>query len=88
KKTNLDIPIVGVINAAARGTLSFFNKAENGSIAVFATVGTIASKGYERTLKQQIEEEKFTGNIQIFNQGGYGLAEAVDEEPDFIRKNS
>lgn len=88
KKTNLDIPIVGVINAAARGTLSFFNKAENGSIAVFATVGTIASKGYERTLKQQIDEEKFTGNIQIFNQGGYGLAEAVDEEPDFLRKNS
>lgn len=86
-KTGLDIPIIGVINAAARGTLSFFDKKENASIAVFATVGTIASKGYERTLRQQIAEGNFTGDIQIFSQGGYGLAEAVDEEPDFIRKN-
>jgi len=88
KKTNLDIPIIGVINAATRGTLSFFDKTENGAIAVFATVGTIASKGYECTLKQQIAEGNLSGNIQIFNQGGYGLAEAVDEEPDFIRKNT
>ncbi|WP_159637446.1 glutamate racemase [Sphingobacterium composti Ten et al. 2007 non Yoo et al. 2007] len=88
KKTNLDIPVIGVINAAARGTLSFFDKNESGSIAVFATVGTIASKGYERTIKKQISEGGFSGNIQIFNQGGFGLAEAVDEEPDFIRKNS
>lgn len=86
-KTGLDIPVIGVINAAARGTLSFFDKSESGTIAVFATVGTIASKGYERTLRQQIADGNFTGNIQIFNQGGYGLAEAVDEEPDFIRKN-
>ncbi|NGM72394.1 glutamate racemase [Sphingobacterium sp. SGL-16] len=85
--TGLNIPVIGVINAAARGTLSFFDKKENGSIAVFATVGTIASKGYERTLRQQIVEGNFTGDIEIFNQGGYGLAEAVDEEPDFIRKN-
>ena len=85
--TGLKIPVVGVINAAARGTLSFFDKKENGSIAVFATVGTIASKGYERTLKQQISAGYYTGDIQIYNQGGYGLAEAVDEEPDFIRKN-
>lgn len=85
-KTGLDIPVIGVINAAARGTLSFFDKKENGSIAVFATVGTIASKGYERTLRQQIKEGNFTGDIQIYNQGGFGLAEAVDEEPDFIRK--
>ena len=88
KKTNLDIPIIGVINAATRGTLSFFDKSESGAIAVFATVGTIASGGYERILQQQIAEGNYCGNIQIFNQGGYGLAEAVDGEPDFIRQNS
>lgn len=86
-KTGLNIPVIGVINAAARGTLSFFDKREDGAIAVFATVGTIASQGYERTLKQQIAEANYTGDIQIYNQGGYGLAEAVDEEPDFIRQN-
>ncbi len=84
-KTGLNIPIVGVINAAARGTLSFFEKNESGSIGVFATVGTISSGGYERTLKEQIKNGNWTGNIQIFNQGGHGLAEAVDEEPDFIQ---
>lgn len=84
KKTGLDIPVIGVINAAARGTLSFFRPDEGGSIGVFATVGTIASKGYERTLREVIKERNYTGNIRIFNQGGYGLAEAVDEEPDFI----
>lgn len=84
KSTGLDIPIIGVINAAARGTLSYFDKNESGSIGVFATVGTIASGGYERTLREQIAALGLQGDIQIFNQGGYGLAEAVDEEPDFI----
>ena len=85
-KSGLNIPVIGVINAAARGTLSFFDKSENGSIGVFATVGTIASAGYERTIKNQLKEGGFIGNIQIYNQGGHGLAEAVDEEQDYIDK--
>lgn len=84
KKTGLQIPIIGVINAAARGTLAHFENNVNGSIGVFATVGTIASNGYERTLREMITSKQLKGNIQIFNQGGFGLAEAVDEEPDFI----
>jgi len=87
EKTGLNIPVIGVINAAVRGTLSFFDKDENGSIGVFATVGTIASKGYERTLREQIQALGYNGDIQIFNQGGYGLAEAVDEEPNFLRRD-
>ncbi|WP_433896360.1 glutamate racemase [Sphingobacterium mizutaii] len=88
KKTNLDIPVIGVINAAARGTLALFDKEESGSIAVFATVGTIASGGYERTLREQIAKAGHTGDLQIFNQGGHGVAEAVDEEPDFIKTSA
>ena len=84
KRTGLDIPVIGVINAAARGTLALFDKEESGSIAVFATVGTIASGGYERTIRDQIKQLGYTGDLQIFNQGGHGVAEAVDEEPDFI----
>jgi glutamate racemase len=83
-KTGIDVPVVGVINAAVKGTLSKFSVNENGSIGVFATVGTISSKGYEKTLKEEIKKNKYTGNIQIFNQGGHGLAEAVDEELDFV----
>ena len=88
ERTKLDIPVIGVINAAARGTLAKFTEHENGAIGVFATVGTIASTGYERTLKEQIEVAGLKGNIQILNQGGHGIAEAVDEEPDFIDRDA
>ena len=86
-KTGIELKVIGVIDAGARGTLSTFKKDENGSIGVMATVGTVASKGYENTLIRVKDELGYTGNIQIFNQGGHGIAEAVDEEPDFVNKN-
>lgn len=84
EKSGLDIPVIGVINAGARGALEGFRPDEDGSIGVFATVGTIASKGYDNTILQMKEALGYTGDIQIYNQGGHGVAEAVDEEPDFI----
>ena len=86
-KTGIELKVIGVIDAGARGTLSTFKKDENGAIGVMATVGTISSKGYEDTLLRVKEELGYTGEIQIYNQGGHGIAEAVDEEPDFITKN-
>lgn len=86
-KTGIELKVIGVIDAGARGTLSTFEKNENGSIGVMATVGTIQSKGYENTLLRVKDELGYTGNIQIFNQGGHGIAEAVDEEPDFVNKD-
>lgn len=83
-KAGVNVPIVGVINAAVDGTLSQFDPQENGTIGVFATVGTIASQGYERTILEAIKEKGYTGKIQIVNQGGHGLAEAVDGEADYI----
>lgn len=87
EKTGVELKVIGVIDAGARGTLAVLKKDENGSIGVMATVGTIASKGYENTILRIKDELGYTGNIQIFNQGGHGIAEAVDEEPDFIDKN-
>lgn len=87
-KTGIELKVIGVIDAGARGTLSIFKKDENGSIGVMATVGTIASKGYEETLLRVKDELGYTGEIQVFNQGGHGIAEAVDEEPDFVNKKS
>lgn len=86
-KTGIELKVIGVIDAGARGTLSTFKKDENGSIGVMATVGTISSKGYENTLLRIKDELGYTGEIQVFNQGGHGIAEAVDEEPDFVNKN-
>lgn len=83
-KTGIELKVIGVIDAGARGTLSTLGKDENGSIGVMATVGTIQSKGYENTLLRLKEKLGYTGDIQIYNQSGHGIAEAVDEEPDFI----
>ena len=83
-KSGVHIPVIGVIDAGAKGVLDVFGKAESGTIGVFATVGTIASKGYENTILRLKDELGYTGNIQIYNQGGYGIAEAVDQEPGFI----
>lgn len=84
RESGLDIPVIGVIDAGARGVLDVFGKDEDGAIGVFATVGTIASKGYERTIMELKGELGYRGDIQIYNQGGYGVAEAVDREPGFI----
>lgn len=83
-QTGQNIPVIGVIDAGSRGALDVFAKDESGSIGVFATVGTIASHGYEKALRRIKDERGYTGNIQIYNQGGHGVAEAVDEVPDFI----
>lgn len=88
RKAGIPIKVIGVIDAGAKGTLAAFKKDENGSIGVFATVGTIASKGYERTILNLKDEMGYTGNLQVFNQGGYGLAEVIDEEPDFINRQA
>ncbi|WP_143960974.1 glutamate racemase [Litoribacter populi] len=87
QKSGLPLKIIGVIDAGAKGALSHFEEDEDGSIAVFATVGTIASKGYENTILKKMEEMGYKGNIQVYNQGGHGIAEAVDEEPDYINRD-
>src|SRR5690606_11717586 len=88
EKTGINIKIIGVIDAGARGALELFDKTEDGSIGVMATVGTIASKGYANTLIDFKNKLGYSGDIQIYNQGGYGIAEAVDEEPDFIDRKA
>lgn len=88
RKTGIDLHIIGVIDAGARGALATFRKDEDGAIGVMATVGTIASKGYANTLMAVKEKLGYKGNIQVYNQGGFGIAEAVDEEPDYIDRKA
>ncbi|HZH54066.1 MAG TPA: aspartate/glutamate racemase family protein [Sphingobacteriaceae bacterium] len=85
-KSGLDLPVIGVIDAGAKGVLEKFDLDESGTIGVFATVGTVASQGYERTINLMKESLGYTGRIQIVNQGGHGVAEAVDEEADFLSR--
>ncbi|QDH79915.1 Asp/Glu/hydantoin racemase [Echinicola soli] len=88
EKAGINVHVIGVIDAGARGVLQVFDQSGNGSIGVMATVGTVASKGYENTIVRIKEEQGYTGKIRIYNQGGHGIAEAVDEEPDFINRDA
>ncbi|WP_223826727.1 glutamate racemase [Flagellimonas sp. S3867] len=87
KKANTDLKVIGVIDAGVRGTLNGIDKSEDAIIGVLATAGTVSSKGYHNTILQLKDEMGYTGNIEVYSQGGVGIAEAVDEDPDYFNKN-
>lgn len=87
KKANTNIKVIGVIDAGVRGTLESINNDEDAIIGVLATAGTVASKGYHNTIIKFKNELNYTGNIEVFSQGGIGIAEAVDEDPNYFNKN-
>lgn len=88
KNVGLPIKVIGVIDAGSRGALQTFKKDENGTIGIFATAGTVASEGYDRAIRRFQAEQGYTGQIQLFGQGGVGLAEAIDEDPNFINRTA
>jgi glutamate racemase len=87
KKAKLNLKVIGVIDAGVRGTLASLEKGEDAIVGVLATAGTVASKGYSKTLLKFKGELGYTGNIEVFSQGGVGIAEAVDEDPNYFDKN-
>lgn len=87
KKANSNIKVIGVIDAGARGALASIKKDEDAIIGVLATAGTVASKGYYTTIIKFKEEMGYTGGIEVFSQGGVGIAEAVDEDSNYFDKN-
>tara|TARA_B110000444_G_scaffold12837_1_gene11014 strand:+ start:773 stop:2314 length:1542 start_codon:yes stop_codon:yes gene_type:complete len=87
KKANSNLKVIGVIDAGVRGTLASLKKEEDAIVGVLATAGTVASKGYSKTLLKFKDELGYTGNIEVFSQGGVGIAEAVDEDPNYFDKN-
>lgn len=87
KKANSNLKVIGVIDAGVRGTLASIEKDEDAIIGVLATAGTVASKGYHNTIIKMKDALGYTGNIEVFSQGGVGIAEAVDEDPNYFDKN-
>jgi len=84
ERAGLEIKVIGVIGAGVRGALNIFQQDENGSIAIMATAGTVASNGYVKTLNSQRTELNYTGDIFVFQQAGIGLAGAIDGSPEYI----
>jgi len=86
-KSNTGVKVIGVINAGVKATFEELQK--NGidspfAIGVLATPGTISSRAYMRTINEYIRDHKIKIPIMVINQKGYGFAEAVDRESDFI----
>jgi glutamate racemase len=83
-----DVKVIGVIDAGARGAIGTFQRTENGAIGVFATAGTVASGGYVRAIERIKKDLGYTGDIQVYSQGGVGLAEAVDEDLNYVDRKA
>lgn len=82
------IKVIGVIDAGVRGALANFEKDKEGTMAVMATAGTVSSNGYLNTFKAIKGSLGYIGNIEFIQQAGAGIAEAIDEDPDFIVRNA
>lgn len=88
KRAGLDIGVIGVIDAGAQGAFGNFSPHENGSIAIVATDGTVKSGAYLKAIgsfKKKIGQQ---GNVRLFQQAGVGIAEAIDENIDFIDRSA
>ncbi|HZH71545.1 MAG TPA: hypothetical protein VFD91_03550 [Mariniphaga sp.] len=83
-----NIPVIGVIDAGIRGALSTFEPKENGTAAVIATAGTVSSNGYLNTFISQSSQLNYEGELNFLQQSGYGIAEAIDEELNFIDRKA
>ncbi len=84
RKAELDIKVIGVINAGVKGAFENISKDENCSIAVMATEGTVLSNGYVNAINRYKSDLGYDGEIQTYQQAGIGLAGAVDGVIDYI----
>ena len=84
EKSNTGLSVIGVINAGTKALADNISFDEGGAVGVMATVGTIASGSYDRTIRKTLKEKGFTKKLEIINQPGLGFAEAVDTESNFI----
>ncbi len=83
------VKAIGVIDAGVEGAMSRISPDERSfAVGVLATVGTIASGGYEKSIIKYSKQRGYNGDIRVVNQGGAGFAEAVDSEADYISKNA
>ena len=87
EQTGTGVKVIGVIDAGVKATLDELDiKGDEApfAIGVLATPGTISSGAYERTLREALAARGITTQVDIVSQSGYGFAEAVDSDPDYV----
>ncbi|MFZ5833081.1 MAG: glutamate racemase [Planctomycetota bacterium] len=80
----LDIQVIGVIDAGAKGAVDVFADGTAGTIGVFATCGTVASEAYPRAIRREIDGRGLQQRIEVVQQGAHGLASAIDGDRDYL----
>jgi ESS family glutamate:Na+ symporter len=78
------VKVIGVVNAGAQSALESIGNKPTTAIGVLATEGTISSGVYERTLSAT---KPAAMQLSVVSQPGYGFAEAVDEEKEFVDRS-
>ena len=81
----LDIKVVGVIDAGAKGAIEVLAPGEDASIAVVPTKGTVLSGAYPRAIKDNADQRRLSQTIDVFQQGAFGLAGSIDGAREFIQ---
>ena len=87
KESGTGVRVIGVINAGVNALYDKLAKAgspDSVAVGVLATVGTIASNAYERTINEIGQANGYKGYIKVVNHPCAGFAEAVDQEKDFV----
>ncbi len=86
EKSGTGVKVIGVINAGVNALYDKLASSATDSVAVgvLATVGTIASNAYERTIREIGANNGYSGYIKVVNHPCAGFAESVDQEKDFV----
>jgi glutamate racemase len=82
-KKQLQMSVIGVIDAGVKAALEYQQQHIKGTVGVFATAGTVASDGYPRALRAMAAKLGMAQPV-IVSQGGVGLAESIDRDYSFF----
>jgi len=83
-RAGLPLKVIGVIEAGAAGALDALRPGENATVGVLATLGTVQSEAYPRTLHALAAVRGHAGRFTVIQQGGTALAAAIDGAPDYL----
>ncbi len=83
-RAGLPLKVIGVVEAGAAGALDALAKEGDATVGVLATLGTVQSQAYPRAVQALAAERGRQGRIVAVQQGGIGLAGAIDGLPEFV----
>ncbi len=84
KSWDLDIPVIGVVEAGAKGLVKrLSSESTSDAIAVMATVGTCSCEAYPTAIQRAAGLAGKTPP-PVIQQGAIGLAGAIEGDPSFV----